>query len=131
MSDEDVIRRAVAAWNEGGVDAFLEWVTDDIEWHHPTGFPEGDLWCGRDELRSQLHDQFDAVFDAGTVEVESITRVPRGWLVPIRHSVHARTSQMDLAWQAWFLMTVSGERISANQVFLNRGQAEQAAGIGA
>jgi ketosteroid isomerase-like protein len=129
MSDEDVIRAAVAAWNEGGVDAFLEYVTDDIEWRHPTGFPEGDLWCGRDELRSQLHDQFDVVFDAGTVEVVSITRAPQGWLVPIRHSVKAQTSHMDLQWAAWFLMTVEGDLIKENRVFLDREQAEQAAGI--
>jgi ketosteroid isomerase-like protein len=129
MSDEDVIREAVAAWNEGGVDAFLEHVSDDIEWRHPPGFPEGDRWRGREELRNQLHDQFDAVFDAGRVEVVSITRAPRGWLVPIRHSVQAQTSGMDLHWEAWFLMTVEGGLIKQNRVFLDRGQAEQTAGI--
>jgi ketosteroid isomerase-like protein len=130
MSDEQLIRRAVDAWNDGGVDAFLEYVSDDIEWRHPTGFPEGDLWCGREELRRQLHDQFDAVFDAGTVAVESITRAPRGWFVPIRHSVQAQTSGMDLQWEAWFLMTVEDGLITGNRVFLNREQAEQAAELG-
>ena len=51
MSEEQVIRDAVAAWNEGGVDAFLERVSPGIEWRPPPGFPQGDLWLGRDELR--------------------------------------------------------------------------------
>jgi ketosteroid isomerase-like protein len=127
MSDEDVIRRAVTAWNEGGVDAFLEYVSADVEWRHPSGFPEGDLWCGRDELRDQLHDQFDAVFDAGRVQVRSLEPLPAGWLVAIDHSVQARTSGMDLRWQAWFLMTVEDGAITRNQVFLDGEEAAREA----
>jgi ketosteroid isomerase-like protein len=63
MSDEDVIHTAVGAWNEGGVDAFLEHVSPGIEWRHPPGFPQGDVWRGRDELGKELHDQFDELFD--------------------------------------------------------------------
>ena len=64
-------------------------------------------WCGVDELRGLLHEQFDAVFDAGTVKrSSSFTRAPQGCLVGIRHSVQAQTSGMDLEWAAWFVMTV-------------------------
>ena len=37
MSDEDVIRSAIDAWNQGGVDAFLEQVSPEIEWRPPPG----------------------------------------------------------------------------------------------
>jgi ketosteroid isomerase-like protein len=130
MSEEQVIRESVRAWNTDGVDAFLDYVSADVEWRHPTGFPEGDLWCGRDELRSMLHEQFDAVFDAGRVEVRSVMHAPGGWLVAIRHQVQAQTSGMDLEWEAWFLMTLKDGLITENRVFLHREAAEQAAGIG-
>ena len=102
------------------MDAFLEYVSPDVRWHHPPGFPEGDLWCGRDELRGMLHEQFDAVFDAGTVDIQSFTRAPQGCLVAFHHSVQAQTSGMDLDWAAWFVMTVEDGLITQAQVFLDR-----------
>jgi ketosteroid isomerase-like protein len=129
MSEEEVIRESVGAWNEGGVDAFLKYVSPDVRWHHPPGFPEGDLWCGLDELRGMLHEQFDAVFDAGTVDIQSFARAPKGCLVGFHHSVQAQTSGMDLEWAAWFVMTVEDGQITENHVFLHQEQAEQAAGV--
>jgi ketosteroid isomerase-like protein len=129
MSDEDVIRESVSAWNKDGVDAFLEYVSQDVRWHHPPGFPEGDLWCGLDELRGLLHEQFDAVFDAGTVNVQSFTRAPQGCLVGIHHSVQAQTSGLDLEWAAWFVMTLEDGLIKENHVFLDQAAAKQAAGL--
>jgi ketosteroid isomerase-like protein len=127
MSDEDVIRHAIAAWNEGGVDAFLEHVSPGIEWRPPPGFPQGDLWQGRDELRRELHDQFGELFDPGTVEVRSIESAPGGCVVAARHSVKALASGMDLWWDAWFVWTVEDALITRSLVFLNREAAERAA----
>jgi ketosteroid isomerase-like protein len=129
MSDEQVIRDAVAAWNEGGVDAFLERVSPGIEWRPPPGFPQGDLWRGRDELRRELHDQFGDIFEPGKVEVKSLDSALEGWLVGVRHSVQAHSSGMDLWWDAWFVWTVEEGLITRSLVFLNRAAAERAAGM--
>ena len=61
------IRASVDAWNERGVEGFLEYVAPGIEWRMPAGFPQGDRWRGRDELRRELHDQFSDLFTPGTV----------------------------------------------------------------
>jgi ketosteroid isomerase-like protein len=124
-----VIRAAVAAWNEGGVDAFLEYVSPTIEWRHPAGFPQGDVWLGRDELSREMHDQFDEVLDPGTVDVKSIVHGPNGWLVAVRHSTHARSSGMDLGWAAWYVWTIEDGRIARSLIFLDRETAERAAGL--
>ena len=129
MSDEDVIRGAVEAWNEGGVDAFLEHVSPGIEWRHPPGFPQGELWCGRDELSRELHDQFDEVFDSGTIEVRSIESTPGGWLIAMRHQTRASSSGLDLRWDAWHIWSIENGLIAVSQVFLDRGSAERAAEV--
>ena len=129
MSDEEAIRTAVAAWNEGGVDAFLQHVSPGIEWRHPPGFPQGDVWRGRDELRREMQDQFEDLFSTGTVEVKAIERAPEAWLVSTRHSVQARSSGMDLWWDAFFVWTLEDGLITRSLVFLNRGAAERAAGL--
>ena len=90
MSDEDVIRGAIDAWNEGGVDAFMEHVTADVEWHAPQGFPEGEVWAGRDAVAGALKEQFGAVFSSGRVEVRSVTRGPGGWLLAAHHRWRVR-----------------------------------------
>ena len=78
----------------------------------PAGFPQGDRWRGRDELRRELHDQFSDLFTPGTVDVKSIESVPEGSLVSVRHSVEARASGMDLWWDAWYVWTVEDELIT-------------------
>ena len=129
MSEEQVIRTATAAWNDGGVDAFLEHVSSDIEWRHPPGFPQGEVWKGRDELARELHDQFDELFNSGTVDVKSVVSAPGGWLVSVRHSVQARSSGMDLWWDAWFVWTVEDGLITRSLIYLDREAGERAAGV--
>jgi ketosteroid isomerase-like protein len=130
MSDDQVIRSAVDAWNEDGVDAFLAHVAPGIEWRMPSGFPQGDRWQGRDELRRELHDQFSDLFTPGTVEVKSIESVPEGWLVSVRHFVQARSSGMDLWWDAWYVWTIEDSLIARSLVFLEEKAAKRAAEAG-
>ena len=129
MSDEDVIRGAVDAWNERGVEAFLAYASPQIEWRHPPGFPQGDVWLGREELSREMHDQFDEVYEPGTVVVKSIEHGPAGWLVAVRHTTRARASGMELKWAAWYVWNVQGDLITRSLIFLDREAAQSAAGI--
>jgi ketosteroid isomerase-like protein len=129
MSDEDVIRAAVDSWNESGVDAFLEHVAPGVEWRHPPGFPQGDVWLGRDELAREMHDQFDELYDPGSVAVKSIERGSNAWLIAARHTTHARASGMELKWAAWYVWTIENGLITRSRIFLDRSAAEQEAGI--
>jgi ketosteroid isomerase-like protein len=129
MGDEEVIRAAVASWNEGGVDAFLEHVSPAIEWRHTPGFPQGDVWLGRDELSREMHDQFDELYGSGTVVVKSTVSGPNGWLIAVRHTTQAQASGMDLQWAAWYVWTIEDGLIARSLIFLDREAAERAAGL--
>jgi len=129
MSDEDVIRGAIDAWNEGGVDAFMEHVTPDVEWHAPQGFPEGEVWAGRDAVAGALKEQFGTVFSSGRVEVRSVTRGPGGWLVAAHHAVEGQASGMDLAWSVYLVLELEGGLIRRMRAFLERDAGLRQAGI--
>ena len=94
---------------------------------HAVRVPQGDRWQGRDELRRELHDQFSDLFTPGTVEVKSIESVPEGWLVSVRHFVQARSSGMDLWWDAWYVWTIEDGLIARSLVFLEEKAAKRAA----
>jgi len=129
MSDEDVARAAIDAWNEGGVDAFLEHVTDDIEWHAPPNFPEGELWRGRDAAGAALHEQFGSVSSSGRLEVRDVRAGRGGWLVEARHSVEGQASGMDLTWAVFIVFELQGGLIRRMWAFLEREPAERQAGL--
>ncbi len=129
MSDEDLLRGAIDAWNAGGVDAFLGHVTPDVEWHAPPGFPEGELWRGRDAVGAALREQFGAVFTSGRVELLEVTRGPHGWLLAGRHAVEGQASGMDLAWSMFLVFELEGELIGRIWAFLEREPAARQAGI--
>ena len=129
MGDEDLIRTAIDAWNTGGVDAFLEHVTDDLEWHAPPNFPEGELWRGRDVVGAALREQFGSVFSSGTVEVRDVTAGPRGWLLEAQHTVEGQASGMDLAWPVFLVLELGGDLIRRMWAFLEREPATRQAGL--
>ena len=129
MDEEAAIRAAIDAWNGGGVDAFLECVTDDVEWHAPPNFPEGELWRGRDVVGEALREQFGAVFSSGHVEVRDVTNGSRGWMLEAKHSVEGQASGMDLAWAVFLVLELEGELISRIWAFLEREPALRQAGL--
>jgi hypothetical protein len=131
VSDEAALRKAIDAWNTGGVDAFMEHVTADVEWHPPPGFLEGELFRGRDAVGAALGDQFGAVFTSGRLKVLEVIEAPNGWFIAAHHSVEGQASGMDLAWPVFLLLEFDGELISGIWAFLEREQAERQAGIDA
>jgi len=78
VKDEEVIHAAFGAWNEGGFEAFLEYLAPDVEWHPPPGYPEGDVWHGREAIAKDWKEQFDSVFSETSVVIEELVEAPRG-----------------------------------------------------
>ena len=127
MSEEQRVRAAVTAWNTG-VDEFVACLAPDVELHPPAGFPDGDMWRGRDAVAAVLHDMFGSVFNSVTYEVEDMERTPRGWLLHARESVEQQRG-MKLEWTEWLLIELDGELISRLQVFYDRDTALKQSGL--
>ena len=129
MKEEEVIHAAFAAWNEGGFDAVLEYLAPDVEWHAPPGYPEGDVWHGREALAKDWRAQFDSVFSESNFEVVEITRTPHGWFLALRSAARAAASGMDLEWTSFFVGRLEEGKFKQVWLFFDRAEALQAAGL--
>jgi ketosteroid isomerase-like protein len=132
MSEENVeiARRAVAAWNDGGVDAVLRFCPEDVAWHPFPEWPDGPgSRTGHDGVRELLDawtDNFDEwapavteVRDLGDrvlVFGEMAARI-KGSGVPIRQ---------PLSWVCW---DFRDGQIGEMRFFLNWDEALEAAGL--
>ena len=129
MKEEEVVRAAFAAWNDGGFDALLEYLAPDVEWHAPPDYPEGDVWHGREALARDWRDQFDSVFSESTVELAELLRAPQGWYAVIRSTARAEASGMGVEWQTFFLTRLDEGRFKEVWLFLDEAQAREEAGL--
>jgi hypothetical protein len=126
MDDEAAIEAAVAAWNTG-VDEFVARLAPDVEFHAPPGFPDGDVWHGRDAVAPLLREMFGSVFTSVEYKVEDTTRGPGGWLLRARESVDQERG-MKLEWEEFVVMQFQGGLISRMWVFYDEAQAREQAG---
>ena len=76
MSEENVeiLRRAFAAYEEGGVDALVPLLTEEVVVHSMPGWPDDAEYHGRAGLR-KLSRQWTENFDEFHFEVESLHQV--------------------------------------------------------
>jgi hypothetical protein len=127
MDEESAIELAVEAWNKG-VDEFVARLTPDVELYTPPGFPDGDVWQGREAVAAVLHEIFGSVFTGVQYKVEDTTRGPGGWLLRARESVNQERG-MKLEWEEFVVMQVEGELVGRVWVFYDEAQARAQAGV--
>ena len=73
MNEEETVRRILAAWTTG-IEAFVEFLAPDVEWYAPPGFPEGEVWKGREAVSEVLRGVFGSVFTGQGVDPDEIVR---------------------------------------------------------
>jgi ketosteroid isomerase-like protein len=130
MNEREAIDAAVAAWNEGGVDAFLKFLAPDVEWHAPPEFPGGEIWHDRESLAPVMRDQFGpgGVFSTFSMELLEAQPAPHGWLIESRQRA-GHASGMDLDWRTWFVAQIENAQVKRIWVFMDREPAERKAGL--
>jgi hypothetical protein len=128
MSEEKLIRDAIEAWKERGIEGLLDLVAPDVEWHAPPGFIEGEVWHGRDAVAPVLREQFGSVFRMVQLEPAEIVRAPGGWLIGGRVFA-AHDSGMNLDWTSYAVVQFEGQLVKRIWVFADRESAALQAGL--
>ena len=128
MSEREAIEAAIAAWNEGGPDAFVALLPPDVEWHAPPGFLQGEMWTDRDELGKELREQFASVFTNGHVDLLDVEQGPNGWLICARQS-GAHASGIEMEWQTFMVVQFDDGVAKRIWIFFERDEALRQAGI--
>jgi ketosteroid isomerase-like protein len=131
MTPEEVFRAANVAWNERGIDGFLEHAAQDLVWHAQPEYLEGQEWHGRDAISHAWKKQFDSVFENVHTEFESYEAGPGGHMTTVLGHVRARGSGMDIEVHSYFVVTVDGDLITEVWVFDHEAEARRQAGLDA
>ena len=132
LTDENVeaIERAYAAWNEAGVDAFLEYWAENTEWRSVPGDPVyRDPMLGKDAVRAYLQDWLDT-FEDFRVEPVELIEVGTGQVVgTLRYSGRARHSDVKVDSLFAAVFVIRHRQIVDGGEHETQAQALEAAGV--
>jgi ketosteroid isomerase-like protein len=126
----DLVRRAVAVFNETGFDGFgtSDLVSDDIEFREPPEQPAPRIARGREEVR-RFGGEFDAAWESHQSEPEEIRALDAARVLLV--SVERFTGRDGIEVEAPFasVFTLRDGRIVRWDAFWNRQSALDAAGL--
>jgi ketosteroid isomerase-like protein len=132
MSQENIktIRGAAAAFNRGDVDAWLEYLTDDIDYRAIEGAPDdpGPMH-GKDAVRAYEQDWLDMFDDFKVEPMELIDAGEDRVIAVTKISGRAKLSgvETDLTYAA--LYTIRDGKVARGREYWTKEQALEAAGL--
>lgn len=133
MPDEnaEVVRKAIDALNRRDLDAWLGFLSPDVEWGALPGVPGlGELYSGRAEVREWIEQLWELAEGGIHTEIEELTelgddRVFLGIVLTAR----GRGSGVPFEMHAWELVWLGEGLVTRRQVFWTRDEALEAAGL--
>jgi ketosteroid isomerase-like protein len=134
MSQEnvEVVREAMDAVNARDPDAFIACLHPEVEWVD-SGDPLPGLrgvYRGRADVRKWFEEAFGETWESSHVEIEGITEASENRVfVETFSTARGRASGVETELRAWHLLWFADGKIARRQVFWNRGQALEAAGL--
>jgi ketosteroid isomerase-like protein len=136
MSQENVeiVREAAAAFNRGDLDAWLEYLADDIDYRAVEGaLDDHGPIHGKDALRAHVDDWIDTLDDfMGDFRIEPVELIEAGedkLIAVTRISGRAKLSgvETDITYAA--LYTIRDGKIAQGREYWTKEQALEAAGL--
>jgi ketosteroid isomerase-like protein len=130
MSEEniEIVERALAAINERDIDGYLACCTEDIQLQTPVS-PVAGVYEGADGIRRFFAD----IEDAGPDFRLDLERLEAGGgervLAFVRITVHGRTSGLPIPAETGNVYEFEEGKIRRIQIFLDRVEALEAAGL--
>jgi ketosteroid isomerase-like protein len=121
--------QAVRSFNEGGLDALLEYLDADVEWLPPRESMEPGIYRGHDGVRDYLG-RLAAIFGDGRVEPLEVIDVDDDRVIAvIRSIVRSEHSSVDITadW-AWLITSANGRGVRV-EIFTDKSQALKAVGL--
>ena len=131
MSQENVelAWQASWAWNDGGVDALLQYLDADVEWHPPEESMEPGIYRGHDGVRDYVG-RLAEIFDAHVEPLEVIDVDDERVISVIRVVGRSKSSGMEINADWAWLITVGSNRTGIRvETFTDKAQALEAVGL--
>jgi uncharacterized protein len=130
MSEENVelVRRAIVGWNERGVDALVEGLDPEVEWHTARESMEPGVYRGQEGVRDYF-ERVREVFGEGRVESVDVTSVDDDVVLAVVRVAgeSANFGKIDAEW-AWLITIRDGRGIRV-ATFVDKQEALRVAGL--
>jgi ketosteroid isomerase-like protein len=132
MSEENVeaLRAQIDALNRRDLDAWLKGFDPDVEFTMPSEWPDHQEGRGREAALASMQMALDVAEDV-RIEVQDITplRSPDRLLVSTHVAAIGAGSGVPIEFDRYDLMTMRNRKVYRDQIFLNRKEALEAAGL--
>jgi ketosteroid isomerase-like protein len=132
MSQEnvEVVRRAVAGWNRGDVDAWMEAAHPEVEWSSGVQrLVEGTqtVWRGRDEVR-RFWDEWHALWDL-SIQISEFRNIGDTIVALGQMQIRGKASGIDLDQSVAYVVEFDSGLIRKMSAYLDEVEALQAVGL--
>jgi len=131
MSEDNVeiVRRSILGYNDRGVDALVENIAHDAEFHPPKESMEPGVYRGPDGVRTYF-ERTSEMFEEQRIESVDVIDVDDTRVIAVVKAVASTPHfggevEMDWAW----LITVEDGMLTHTVTFTDRAQALEAAGL--
>jgi ketosteroid isomerase-like protein len=126
----DFVRQASRAWNDGGLDALLEYLDAEVEWLPPQESMESGIYRGHDGVRDYLGRPGEIFQDARLEPLEVIDVDDRRVIAVVRLTARSGHSEAEIIADWAWLVTVGANRKGRRvQTFTSKAQALKAVGL--
>jgi len=132
MSQENVaiVRDAAAAFNRGGLDAWLEYWTDDIDYRAVEGaLDDRGPMHGKDAVRAHFQDWLDTFDDLKAEPLELIDAADEQVVTVLRFGGRAKLSGVEAALTFAVVHTLRDGKVARGREYWTRDEALEAAGL--
>lgn len=121
MSDNNVeiARRAVEAFNEGGLEATQEFWADEMEFHEPPEQPAPRVARGREET-AKMFGEFEEAWAEHRSEPEEIRAIDSDRVLVLSIEHFRGRDGMEVSAPCAQVFTISGDKIVRYQAFWKR-----------
>jgi hypothetical protein len=124
----EVVRKAIAAWNAGDVDDWLEFFTPDIEVVFPADVPEPGPFHGRDELRAWA-EGFMAAWEDYQAEIRQAVPAGEQVVIALYQRAHGRGARIEMDQTDWHVFSVRDGKVARWRDYWTQAEAFEAAGL--
>jgi ketosteroid isomerase-like protein len=124
----EIARRALQAFNEGGLEASQEFWADEVEFHEPPEQPAPRVARGREET-AKMFGEFEAAWAEHRSEPEEIRAIDADRVLVLSIEHFRGRDGMEVSARCAQVFTISNDKIVRYQAFWNRETALAAAGV--
>lgn len=125
----EIVRRGWDAYNRGDIDAFLEPIDPECEFHEDPAFIEAGVYRGSEEIRAYIS-QFRETMADHWFEIEEVRDLGTGVLALLHEHARGKASGAEVSLRPAFMYRFRGDKVVWARAYLDRAQALADAELG-